>query len=47
MSSRILNTGQNEGKITRDMMLKMHGEPGGGQAGIYWMDASFIEKLRP
>ncbi len=47
MSSRILNREQDEGKITRDMMLKMHSEPGGGQAGIYWMDASFIEKLRP
>lgn len=30
MSSRILKGEQDEGKITRDMMLKMHSEPGGG-----------------
>ncbi len=36
-----------DGKLTRDLMLKMHREPGGGLPGIYWMDASFIEGLRP
>lgn len=47
MSSRIVNPEQYRGRMTRDIMLKMHGEPGGGQAGIYWMDASFIETLKP
>ncbi|MBN2185303.1 MAG: PD40 domain-containing protein [Candidatus Krumholzibacteriota bacterium] len=36
-----------EGGMTRDLMLRMSGEPGGGTAGIYWVDASFIEELRP
>ena len=35
------------GRITRDLMLRMHNEPEGVQASIYWMDASFIEGLRP
>lgn len=33
--------------LTRGMMLKMHNEPAGGLPGIYWMDASFIEGLKP
>jgi dipeptidyl aminopeptidase/acylaminoacyl peptidase len=47
MSARTLDGEGHESRMTRDLMLKMHGEPGGGQAGIYWMDASFIETLRP
>jgi hypothetical protein len=47
MSARLAGGFQGEGPMTRDLMLKMHREPGGGQAGIYWMDASLIETLRP
>lgn len=36
-----------DGRMTRELMMEMQNNPGGGQAGIYWIDASFIEKLRP
>ncbi|MBN2071946.1 MAG: PD40 domain-containing protein [Candidatus Krumholzibacteriota bacterium] len=36
-----------DGGMTRDLMIRMSSEPGGGSAGIYWIDASFIEDLRP
>ncbi len=48
MSARIGDKfDQGNGKLTRDMMLKMHNEPAGGLPGIYWMEASFIEGLKP
>jgi len=48
MSSRISEEFEyRDGKLTRDRMLKMHREPGGGLPCIYWMDASFIGGLRP
>jgi len=36
-----------EGGLTFDMMLEMLNRPGGGAADIYWVDASFIDQLRP
>ena len=36
-----------EGGMTRDLMLRMSREAGGGSVGIYWVDSSFIEELRP
>jgi dipeptidyl aminopeptidase/acylaminoacyl peptidase len=47
MSSRRRERRPEDGRLTREEMLRMHSEPGNGQASIYWMDASFIEKLRP
>ncbi len=48
MSARISNKFDlGRGKLTRGLMLKMHNEPAGGLPGIYWMDASFIEGLKP
>ncbi len=48
MSAKMEETFEDpEGGMTRDLMLKMSGEPGGGNPCIYWIDASFIEELRP
>lgn len=33
--------------LTRDFLLRFRTEPGSGNAAIYWMDAAFIEQLRP
>lgn len=35
------------GRLTFDLMKKMHNEPRNGSSDIYWMDAGFIEELRP
>lgn len=48
MSSRIDSTSPLFGKpLSADTMRRMHNEPGNGTPAIYWMDASFIEDLRP
>jgi hypothetical protein len=33
--------------LTRDFLLRYRTEPGSGNAAIYWIDARFIERLRP
>jgi Tol biopolymer transport system component len=33
--------------LTYDRLLQVHAEPGNGNPGIWWIDAGFIEELRP
>lgn len=33
--------------LSRDFLLRYRSEPGGGNPAVYWMDASFLERLRP
>jgi len=35
------------GRLTYDLLRKIQTEPQNGSADIYWVDAAFIEKLRP
>ena len=34
-------------RLTPAEMLRLHGSPGHGSADTYWMDASFLDALRP
>jgi len=48
MSSRMAETdGSPTPRWTYARLKEEHGLPGNGNADIYWMDASFIEELRP
>ena len=33
--------------LTRDVMTRAFNEPGNGRSDIYWVDAAFIDSLRP
>ncbi|MHB1194316.1 MAG: hypothetical protein ACYC6F_14925 [Longimicrobiales bacterium] len=33
--------------LTRDFLRRFRAEPGSGNAAIYWIDAAFIDRLRP
>lgn len=33
--------------LTREFLLRYRTEPGSGNAAVYWIDAGFIERLRP
>ena len=33
--------------LSRDFLVRYRAEPGSGNAAIYWMDAAFLERLRP
>jgi len=39
--------GSQEENLTFDKLQKMHNQPENGNPGIYWIDAAFIEKLKP
>lgn len=47
MSTRPLPEGEIPDTLTRDFLLRFRAEPGSGNAAVYWIDARFIEKLRP
>jgi Tol biopolymer transport system component len=47
MSSRTASRDQVPATITYDYLKDLHGEAGNGEAAIYWIDAGFIERLRP
>jgi hypothetical protein len=47
MSTRPRSEGEIPDTLTRDFLLRYRTEPGSGNAAIYWMDAAFIERLRP
>jgi len=47
MSSRPPSRAQTPATLTYDYLKDLHGKPGNGDAAIYWVDASFIERLRP
>jgi hypothetical protein len=34
-------------RLTFDYLMELHNAPEGGNPGIYWVDAGFIEELRP
>lgn len=40
----LLASGEN---LTYSRLLELHRRPGSGIAGLWWVDASFIEGLRP
>jgi hypothetical protein len=41
------NGGNLEPRATYEFLRTLHGEPGNGSPDIYWIDATFIETLRP
>ena len=43
----VFDDGMPEDVRTLRQMQDLHAKPEGGQPGIYWMDAAFIEELRP
>ena len=47
MSTRPRPDGAIPDTLTRDFLLRYRTEPGSGNAAIYWIDAGFIERLRP
>jgi hypothetical protein len=47
MSSRRRSAESHPERLTRDYLWDVYTNPGNGNAGIHWMDASFIEALRP
>lgn len=47
MSSRPPSREQTPANLTFDYLKRLHTSPGNGDAAIYWMDASFLERLRP
>jgi WD40-like Beta Propeller Repeat len=47
MSSRPLPDAAIPDTLTRDFLLRFRAGPGSGNSAIYWMDAGFIERLRP
>ena len=47
MSTRPLPEEAIPDTLTRDFLLRYRTQPGSGNAAVYWIDAGFIEKLRP
>lgn len=47
MSTRSMPPESYPARLTRDFLLEAYGQPQSGNAGIYWIDASFIDGLRP
>ena len=47
MSSRLLDKQEWPESLTVSFLKAIHDKPKNGNASIYWMDAGFIEKLRP
>ncbi len=47
MSSRRRPQESHPGRLTRDYLWDVYTSPGNGAANVYWMDAAFIEALRP
>jgi len=47
MSSRPLPDAAIPDTLSRDFLLRFRAGPGSGNSAIYWMDAGFMERLRP
>lgn len=47
MSTRLIAGAENRFQLSRSEMLRMHQAPGYGNSAIWWVDAGFLEKLRP
>ncbi|HSQ35572.1 MAG TPA: hypothetical protein VLQ89_06235, partial [Candidatus Binatia bacterium] len=47
MSARMPAAGQMPAQLTYDYIAGLHRSAPNGNPAIYWVDASFIEKLRP
>ncbi len=47
MSTRFLPQDQWPDQLTASFLKELHNRPGNGNPAIYWMDAAFIEQLRP
>jgi hypothetical protein len=47
MSTRPRAAAEFPDTLTRDFLRRFRVEPGSGNAAIYWIDAAFIDRLRP
>ncbi len=47
MSTRPPSSGSHPERLSYDYLRELHGRSPNGDAAVYWVDASFIEELRP